>query len=218
MQLKREMCLGSYKTAWTMIRKLHQVIVQQGLVPLEGFVEVETFTLNGGKGGSGDDEIVIALALQRDAQAFPVRMKRLPDERPGSLAAFITDCVKPGTHVVTAVGEVDPVLKSHGYECDPLDGSASSCSRVETIAMLQDWLSGVSSRDALERRIDGYLDEFVFRFDWTGCDDPEDFFYRFLLRISHSRPMLSRQVRNGRGVPSMSNPSSGEHHGKRITR
>jgi transposase-like protein len=93
--LQRLLGLGSYQTAWTMLRKLRSAMVRPGRDRLQGTVEVdETYVggiEQGKRGRSAERKFMVTIAIEvLDPQGFGrVRLKMVEDGSSHSLTVFV---------------------------------------------------------------------------------------------------------------------------------
>jgi len=104
--LKRMLGLGSYRTAWTWLHKLHRAMVRPGRENLSGIVEMDETFIGGikpGKRGRG------AEGIRR------IRLGTLKDTSGESLTSFVKDRIIRGSIIRTDDWVGYPSLESNGY-------------------------------------------------------------------------------------------------------
>ena len=82
--LQRELGIGSYKTAWTLLHKLRRAMVRPGRERLRGAVEVDEAYWGapeeGAVGRLTDDKALIAVAVEEDRDGIGrIRLHRIPN-------------------------------------------------------------------------------------------------------------------------------------------
>jgi hypothetical protein len=103
--------LGSYKSAWLLLRKLRAAMVAPGRSPLDGLVEVDETSLpfrtkddpaEPGPGRSHDGKLLIAGAVEiRGGGPGRTRLAVIGDYSAASLGAFVAGNVADGSTVVS---------------------------------------------------------------------------------------------------------------------
>ena len=108
LSLQRSLEIGSYQTAWAMLRRLRSVLVRPGRERLSGIVEMdETFIggeeagLPGGRAKGKKSLVGVAVEVRQPRGYGRCRMEILPDASAGSLRPFLTHHVEPGATVIT---------------------------------------------------------------------------------------------------------------------
>ena len=106
LQLRRQLGIGRYETAWTMLHKLRRAMRRPERERLRGEVEVdETYVgheenLRGGR-QAGTRAIVVGAVEVRGDGSGRLRLQVIPDASGPSLTGFIQANVEPGTTVLT---------------------------------------------------------------------------------------------------------------------
>jgi hypothetical protein len=116
--LQQELCLTSYKTAWSILQKLRAAMKPSLRGRLRGRIEVASY----GIGGSEPTRrFTIAIGTEiRSAGERLVRIARLPDDSADGHARFVCDAIESGAQVhTTQIG--DEQLHALGYrQVEPL--------------------------------------------------------------------------------------------------
>ena len=203
LSLKRTLEIGSYQTAWTMLHRLRSVLVRPGRDRLSGMVEVDETYIGGEEpglpGGRARGKKVltgIAVEVREPKGIGRCRMAPLVDASAGSLHAFVTDHVEPGTKVITDAWQGYHGLDGLGYVHDRRSQRAARARgedpgellpAVHRIAALaKRWLLGTHQGSVDEAHLASYLDEFVFRFNRRRSRSRGLVFYRVLeLAVGH---------------------------------
>lgn len=206
--LQRLLGLGSYQTAWTMLRKLRTAMVRPGRDRLQGTVEVDETYLGGieqGTRGRGTErKFIVAIAIQMlSPKGFGrVRLKRVEDVSSGSLIPFVEYAVQPGSEVRTDGWKGYLGLAKHNYEHHPVCLSDSGdpahvvMPGVHTVAaLLKRWLLGTHQGSVTADHLDAYLDEFAFRFNRRKSRRRGMLFYRLLENAVITAPARYRPSR-----------------------
>lgn len=124
-------------------------------------------------------------------------MKVLPDRSAASLRPFVTDQVAPGSVVITNGWSGYHGLSTWGYDHHPRRRRRGAGERdqigpllqgVHPVALLVNrWLLGTHQGSVDEAHLQGYLDEFVFRFNQRRAVSRGALFHRLLeLAVAHA--------------------------------
>ncbi len=98
---------GSYRTAWTMLRKLRSAMVRPARERLSGTVEVDETCVGGiaqgtrGRGAERKFIVVIAIESLDPKGSGCIRLRRVEDVPSASLIPFFEYAVEPGSEVRT---------------------------------------------------------------------------------------------------------------------
>jgi len=203
LSLQRELEIGSYQTAWTMLHRLRSVLVRPGRERLTGTVEVdETFIggaepgLRGGRARGKKVLTCIAVEIREPKGLGRCRMGPLADASATSLQAFVTDHVEPGATVITDAWQGYRGLDKLGYVHDRRSQRAAK-SRGEdpgellpavhrVASLIKRWLLGTHHGSVDTAHLPAYMNEFVFRFNRRRSRSRGLVFYRLLqLAVDH---------------------------------
>jgi transposase-like protein len=175
LQLKRQLGLGSYQTAWTMLHKLRRATVNPGREKLRGKVEVDDAYVGGKEedvvGRQVETKTPVAVAVEvRGRASGRIRLRALRDMSGESLVPFVQGVVEPGSTVYTDGWSGYEGLKKAGYKhrVRPMKG-AKDPSKVlrhahRAVSNLKAWLMG-THHGVSPKHLQPYLDEFAFRFN-----------------------------------------------------
>jgi len=216
--LQRLLGLGSYQTAWTMLRKLRAAMVRRGRERLSGTVEVDEAYVGGieqGQSGCGVERkfiVVIAIELLDPKGFGRVRLRRLADVSSASLIPFVRYAIAPGAEVRTDGWKGYQGLAQRNYRHRPINLSATGdpahvvMPGVHTVAaLLKRWLLGTHQGSVTAAHLNAYLDEFAFRFNRRKSRRRGMLFYRLLENAVITKPKRFR--------PSRAGSSTGKHYG-----
>ena len=188
--LQRLLGLGSYRTAWACLQKLRRAMVRPSRDRLAGQIEVDETYVGGVEAGGGrrhlGNKALVVIAAQKDGKGIGrIRLRRIPDASGRSLTSFVKSAVESGSTVVTDGWEGYGGLKDLGYPHKPrvISGSGKTASallpRVHRVAsLLKRWLLGTHQGAVSREQLDGYLDEFTFRFNRRTSRHRGMLFYR----------------------------------------
>ena len=203
LSLKRTLEMGSYQTAWAMLHRFRSVLVRPGRDRLSGSVEVdETFIgglepgLTGGRAKGKKVLTGIAVEVFEPKGIGRCRIAPLQDGSAGSLHAFVTDHVEPGTTVITDAWQGYAGIEKLGYDRDRRSQRAAAARgedpgellpAVHRVASLvKRWLLGTHQGAVDPAHLPSYLDEFAFRFNRRHSRSRGMLFYRVLeLAVAH---------------------------------
>jgi len=177
LQLKSQLGLGSYKTAWLLLAKLRRAMVTPGRSLLDGLAEVDETTISirskdeppdGGQGRSRRGKVPVACAAEVKGRALcRIRLKKIEDFSKASLHAFVEETVSPGARVKTDGWPSYAGLEAQAHEPQTL-GSMPAHIVLPWVhrvcSNLKRWALGVY-HGLRKKHLQTYLDEFVFRFN-----------------------------------------------------
>ena len=206
--LQRLLGLGSYQTAWTMLRKLRSAMVRPAREKLSGTVEVDESYVGGiaegvrGRGAERKFIVVIAIELLNPKGFGRVRLRRVEDVSSDSLIPFIQSAVEPGSEVSTDGWKGYKGLAKQHYDHRPVNVSATgdpahvAMPGVHIVAsLLKRWLLGRHQGSVTAAHLDAYLDEFAFRFNRRKSRRRGMLFYRLLENAVVTKPTRFRPSR-----------------------
>src|SRR5690242_21579969 len=174
-QLWLQLVLGSYKSAWLLLRKLRAAMVDPDREPLAGLVEVDETSLpfrGGGEparpGRSHDGKLLIAGAVEiRGKGPGRTRLAVIGDYSAVALGAFVAAAIAAGSTVVSDGWSGYARLKEVKHDPKVVGDVPAH--------LVPPWIHRVfanAKRRALgvyhglrEEHLQAYLDEFVFRFN-----------------------------------------------------
>lgn len=196
--LQRVLGLGSYKTAWALLHKLRRAMVRPGRDRLGGLVEVdETYWGNDDQPVIGRltyDKALILVAAQAEGQGIGrIRLRYVENLSKATAHRFIADTIESGATVRTDGLNVYEGLK--GYVHDPHvrgpDPRRASVllPRVHRVAsLLKRWLLGTHQGAIAREHLQGYLDEYTFRFNRRTSASRGKLFYRLAQQAVLAEP------------------------------
>lgn len=176
LQLKRQLGIPSYGSAWSMLHRLRRAMQKPQLDRLTGSVEVdETFiggVWRGGKRGRGaEGKVLVAAAVEiRGRGSGRVRLAAVPTAAETSLGHFIATHVARGATVYTDGWRGYRPLKSLGYRHEAEDSAGKRnptgiLPRIHRVfSNLKTWLAG-THHGVDPHYLPRYLREFEYRFN-----------------------------------------------------
>ncbi len=202
--LQRDLGLGSYKTAWSLLHKLRRAMVQPRRERLKGVVEVDE-TYWGGEESDGAtgrlvyNKALIAIAAEADGRGIGrIRMARIPDFARATLHGFIRANIEPGSKVCT--DGLNSYRQMEGYLHDrrvqrsqPQDEHLLP--RVHrVVSLFKRWLMGTHQGAVSQDHLDDYLNEFTFRFNRRKSASRGKLFFRLVQQAVHIEPVPFAQL------------------------
>jgi len=177
LQLRDQLGLGSYKSAWLLAAKLRRAMVAPGRSLLEGLVEIDETEIpcrsktdppSGGQGRSHQGKILVAGAVEvSDQGPGRIRLAAIKDFSAGSLHPFIQANIKTGATAKTDGWTAYPGAPGVAHEPHVIGKMAAHIVLPwvhRVFSNLKTWALGVYH--GLRRpHVQAYLDEFVFRFN-----------------------------------------------------
>jgi transposase-like protein len=175
LQLRRQLGIGRYETAWMILHKLRRAMVAPEREPLtdevevdEGFLGGRDTDLRGGRQRHGKPLVGVAVEA-RGKGSGRLRLHLLPDASAVSLTRFVSSTVAPGAIVHTDGWHGYDRVHAAGFDHRPqIQGGRHRGGRFllprahRAISNLNTWLQG-THHGVSPKHLPVYLDEFVFR-------------------------------------------------------
>ena len=188
-QLQRDLGIRRYETAFTLLQKLRAAMVSPNRSRLHGVVEVDETFIGGpvpgkhgrGTAGPGKKAIVVGAVEVRSfvhrksgqtrTRPGRIRLSHIDDFKAKTLMGFVEGCVEPGTLVFTDDLNSYHGLAGMGYEHEVQ--SATQGMEQDAVlphlhlvfSNLKTWLEGTFHGAVSQKHLQGYLNEFAFRFN-----------------------------------------------------
>jgi ISXO2 transposase-like protein/transposase-like zinc ribbon protein len=174
-QLWKQLGLGSYKSAWLLLRKLRHAMVDPEREPLAGLVEVDETSLPfrakgepARPGRSHDGKLLVAGAVEiRGEGPGRVRLVAIEDYSATTLGGFVAGDVASGSTVVSDGWAGYATLTDVKHEPTVIGDAPAHLILPwvhRVFANAKRWALGVS-HGLREKHLQAYLDGFVFRFN-----------------------------------------------------
>ena len=225
--LQRELDLGSYRTAWTLLHKLRTAMVRPGRDKLSGEIELDETYVGGpepGKRGRGTHgKAIVAIAVEthpsrRGQRALGrVRMAQVADLKERTLTDFVRDIAEAGAVLRTDALKSYNGLAAAGFNhlvtniSDSGDPGHVVMPGVHRVAsLLKRWLLGTHQGSVRPQHLDYYLDEFTFRFNRRNATKRGLLFYLLEQALTATPTTYESIVWSRRGRqpgPGTTNPS-----------
>jgi predicted RNA-binding Zn-ribbon protein involved in translation (DUF1610 family) len=177
LQLKAQLGIGSYKTAWLLARKLRRAMVDPARSPLAGLVEVDETSLpqrtradppGGGQGRSGRAKMKVVGAVEiAGGRPGRLRLATVADFSAKSLDAFIGLAVARDATIHTDAwsGYRDPPVRAHRRrKVGPMAAHLVLPWIHRAFSNLKRWAMG-TYHGLRPQHLQAYLDEYAFRFN-----------------------------------------------------
>lgn len=167
--LQYALSLGSYRTAWAMLRTIHSVMALRRR-PLKGRIDVGIHCFcSSRRSCSSDDEqswIAIAVEERRDGVGR-IRMRRLPEQSAEELRQFLDDVVAAKSTVYADDPSTAKLLPACGYAAPASNAALPRAgSRIQlTAGLAKRWLGGTHQGRYEHKYLQEYLEAFSFRFN-----------------------------------------------------
>lgn len=199
MELRRQLCLGSYRTAWYMLHKIRMAMANSDCDELKGDVEIDKTLIQAGT----EKQVLVACAVElkfidnyKQLTPTRIRLRVIPDPSPDSFCSFILENVEQFTTIETDWCVLNVVFKSYRYfhpnNNKDFSGSSEKEMKFERVhkvfSDLRSWLT-TTYRFIPIKHMQSYLDEFVFRYNRKN--NPQKAF-NDLLKIVLSNPKTLR--------------------------
>jgi transposase-like protein len=204
LQLQRDLGLGSYGTAWTMLHKLRAGLGRRPHQLLRGDVEAdETFVggpRSGGKRGRGapNKTMVLVLVERREQSAGGAVLRGVPDGSFESLGPELRGAIE-GKHTTVWTDDFSGYLPlaRHGVKHRAqIQGTAERAATILPWAHLvasnlKAWLLG-TFRGVSAKHLQRYLDEFTYRFSRRSL--AERLFFYVTRRATEGEPLTYHRL------------------------
>ncbi len=163
LDLQKDIGLGSYRSAWLLLHKIRNAMVQADRSPLLGDVEIDLVEL-----GAAEKQLVaIAAEFSGLKRIGRVRIERIRDVHSWSLESFLAANVVRGSTIFTNGSCGGGELARIGYRHQPRRADREQIlPRVNNVAeLLRRWLKGTLHGRLDPKHLSSYLEEFEFRFN-----------------------------------------------------
>ena len=205
--LQRLLGFGSYQTAWAMLHRFRTAMVRPGRERLAGIVEVDETFVGGvkpgkrGRGAAGKAMVVVAVEQRLPKGFGRCRLRVISNAEAAVLRPFLLDSIEPGSVVIT--DGLPPYLRATGADFvhRPISVSGSGAPAhvvlpgVHRVAsLLKRWLLGTHQGAVEADHLQGYLDEYAFRFNRRQAEFRGLLFRRLLEQAVVVGPVTYRSL------------------------
>src|SRR4051795_4865446 len=210
-ELRRQLGLGSYGTAWSWLHKIRKAMVRPDRQPLAGRVEAGDTYVGGprpgkrGRGAAGKTLVGGAVEASR-GEARGRRLGRLrlapPAGAPAaSLDAFLAAHVAKPATVTTDGWRGYLGLPAKGYDHEPINlGATRGDAALRppgshlAFSLVKRWLLGTHHGAVSEKHLPAYLDEDAFRFNRRTAKRVSHGFARLIEHAVRIKPSTYRAI------------------------
>jgi len=208
--LQRQLGLGSYETAWSLLHRLRRAMVRPGRERLSGLVEVDETYVGARESGvagrlvHGKAIVLIAVELHEPKGLGRARLAIVPEASKLQIFDFVTRSVEQGATVRTDGWNLYKALPDSGFVHEPIPVSGSGelahvvLPGVHRVAsLLKRWIAGTLHSGISHEHLGYYLDEFTFRFNRRSSTRRGLLFYRLLDQAVHADPLTGPELVGG---------------------
>ncbi|MFC4267140.1 IS1595 family transposase [Arthrobacter cryoconiti] len=221
LQLQRELGLGSYQTAWTMLHRYRTVMVRPDRDRLSGDVEVDESFLGGpepvvpGRGALG--KVLFAAAVELNENGFGrVRLGVLENASADNLRDFLVKNVEPGSRIITDGWPSYPPATKDLYLHTGTSVAASGLEAHDVLpavhlvfSLVKRWVMGTLQGSVRQEHLQAYFDEWVFRFNRRHSRSRGLLFYRLMQQAVDGDTVSYKDLRKaGRTRPAPDPPTT----------
>lgn len=220
--LQRVLGLNSYQTAWAMLHRFRRAMVHPERTLLAGTVEVDEAYLAlrrgsgihhkrpGSKGHDRSHLVAIAIAVELlQPKGFGrIRLRRIQSPTRSELLPFVRENIASGATVRTDGSPIYLPLADEGFQHNPSVMLGSKVPAHEPLpgvhriaALLKRWLLGTHHGAVDPKHVDGYLDEFTFRFNRRTSRSRGMLFYRLIQQSAIALPATYANIRDKHYLP-----------------
>ena len=221
LQLQRQLGIGDYGTAWHLLHRLRQGMVNEQRSRLSGLIEADETIIGGpakkkrGRGViaarhktlvAGAVEVLMYAAEQgrRRERAGRVRLQVIPDASEASIGAFLQRHVEPPSRIRTDgwQGYSRTALASYRHSVRIAGSPERAHQKAPHIhrvfSNLKTWLTG-THHGVDPKHLQSYLDEYVFRFNRRKT--PMAAFQTLLGIATQKTPLTLRELQQPESTP-----------------
>lgn len=204
LQLQKDLGLGSYQTAWTLLHKLRSALAEPVSRRLVGLVEADETYVGArrepgayGRTLSGKS-LVAAVVENRGQRAGSLRLAHVSSAGQGELGPFVRGAIDQAEATVQTDrwnGYAD--LRAHGARHRPVkQGVPARAAQIlpwahTVFSNLKAWITG-TFHGVSTKHLHRYLMEFVYRFNRRGRES--DLLFYVLRRAAHAEPFPYRRL------------------------
>ena len=197
LSLQQNFGVGSYRTSWTILKKLRTCTTQLSRSQLNGDVEVDQAFL----GGINGKEIIMIAAEKRGTATGRIRLQHVKSEKAKEVQGFIIDMIELGSNIISDRHKSYHTIVEKGYSREAMkkpytwenvDGDEDRLlPRVGRVAAhLKRWYLGTYHGGMKITQIQPYLDEFVFRYNRRTSKSRGLVFHRMVEAAVNSEPNI----------------------------
>lgn len=205
--LHRLLGFGSYQTVWAMLHRYRTAMIRPGRGRLTGYVEVDETYIGGtkpgkrGRGAAGKVLVAVAVEQLQPKGFGRCRLRVMSNLEAPTLRAFLVDCVEPGSVLITdgfasyppAIGDTF-VHEPHVVKGSRVQAHVTLPGVHRVASLAKRWLLGTHQGAVEVDHLQGYLDEFAFRFNRRRSEFRGLLFRRLLEQAVQVPPVTYRSL------------------------
>jgi transposase-like protein len=198
MGLQRVLGLESYQEAWMMLHKLRRAMIRPGRDCLSGVVEVDQTCWGAEEPGLigrlTENKVLVAVAIEEDGRRIGrIRLETTPDLKRATLHGFIAASAEPGSTVRTdgfaACLGMDGYVHQRQVKTEQQEAEHVLPRVHLVIGLLKRWMLGMHQGAIGDAYLDGYRNEFTFRFNRRTSASRGKLFYRLAQQAVQIEPV-----------------------------
>jgi transposase-like protein len=194
--LQKGLGIKSYETAWLMLHKIRQAMVDPKRKNLIGNIEIDEAWVGGKRVGAerkGKGNPIVLVAVEYSEKKLGrIRMSHVPINDSKEIVTFAAQNIESGSHLYSDEWAAYLKLRSIGYRLTQTRSTgvdrevAKVLPRVHlVISLLKNWLNGTHHGRVSQKHLQAYLDEFTFRFNRRTSNSRGLLFKRLLENAIH---------------------------------
>ena len=194
---KRQLGLKRYETAWKILKKLRLATIRPDRELLSGQIEVDETLVGGNKipRGLSKKRALVIIAAEVDDQGAirRIRMQLLEKRTSDAIENFVLRNIRGNSIIITDGYAGYLGLRGRGYLHQALPGYSPDPENLlpavhRVASLLKRWLLGTYHGRVMKTHLNGYLEEFVFRFNRRNSESRGKLFQRLLEQCVLTKP------------------------------
>ena len=171
--------IKSYETAWLMLHKIRQAMVDPKRSKLSGNIEIDEAYIGGkkqggslGKAGTKGNSMIIVAAEFNQKRLGRIRIEKTVSNSTADIVSFAARNIEAESHLYSDEWKSYLRLRGLNYRLTQtpsvtgVKAGENVLPRVHlVISLLKNWLNGTHHGRVAPKHLQSYLDEFVFRFN-----------------------------------------------------
>lgn len=204
--LRREVGLGTYRSAWVLLHKLRRAMVRPQRERLHGTVEVDETYWGGDepnvKGRLTYKKKLVLIAVEvNEGVIGRIRLQTVSELTRASVTAFVRTSVEPGSTLRTDGLNVYENIPGYAHSrfvrgTNPRVAAALLPHVHRIASLLKRWLLGTHQGAIGHGQLDHYLNEFAFRFNRRASSSRGKLFVRLLQQAVATPATTVRRIQN----------------------
>jgi transposase-like protein len=201
-----EMAQWLYTNKRKYLHKIRKAMVQSGREPLSGTIEVDEIyiggTEHGGKCGRGTgNKALVVIAVELDGKRLGwVRMLVIEEAIGETLKAFIRENISKGSKIIADRWLGYSKLDMEGYDHEIYSHSGTKQTEEAlphvhlVVSLVKRRLLGTHQGAVRPKHLQGYLEEYTFRFNRKNAARRGLLFYRLLENAMQVEPLTYKKL------------------------